>query len=350
MIQESIKNENKLYFFPRENNLEWLRLIFALQVVITHAASHFTSAIEIPDFISNFPGVPAFFFVSGFLIYSSYINSPGNDYFKNRFLRIFPGLLLVTLGGGAVILYDQGFNSLLRNYYTFLIWFFSQISLGQAYNPELFRSVGIGVINGSLWTITTEVIFYLIIPIIVWMEKRFRFVLMVLITFSFLVYTIGPLVLDIAVYRNKSIFDLLSLTPLVWGWMFGLGIIAVKYFTKISKFLKLAPLCFIPLVLMIYQGDGVLFQSSGNRLGFLYFLCYAALILWFAFWLPVVPLSFDISYGAYIWHAPIINLLFILNFPNMSMAILLTLFMATLSWFLVEKPMLKLKHQSLRQI
>ena len=336
-------------YFPRKNNLELLRLIFALQVVISHTASYFTTEIKLPDFIQNFPGVPAFFFVSGFLIYSSYINSPGIVYFKNRFLRIFPGLL-VTFGGSIVILYDQGFSSLVDNYYIFIIWFFSQITLGQAYNPDLFRSVGIGIINGSLWTITTEIIFYLIIPFVVKMENRFRFLIIALIIFSFLLYSIGPLVLDIVVYRNKSIFDLIALTPLVWGWMFGLGIVAVKYFTQISKFLKYTPICFMPLILMIYQGDGFLFQPSGNRLGFIYFLCYAALILWLAFWLPVISLSFDISYGTYIWHAPIINLLFILNFPNVSMAILLTIFIATLSWFLVEKPMLKLKHQSLRQV
>jgi peptidoglycan/LPS O-acetylase OafA/YrhL len=161
MMQKNIKNQEKSYFFPRENNLEWLRIIFALQVVITHTVSHFKSEIKLPEFISNFPGVPAFFFVSGFLIYSSYINSTGFAYFKNRFLRIFPGLLFVTVGGGAIIIYSKGFDSLLSNYKIYFAWFLSQITLGQAYNPELFRSVGIGVINGSLWTITAEIIFYL---------------------------------------------------------------------------------------------------------------------------------------------------------------------------------------------
>lgn len=349
-MQKNIKNQEKSYFFPRENNLEWLRIIFALQVVITHTVSHFKSEIKLPEFISNFPGVPAFFFVSGFLVYSSYINSPGFTYFKNRFLRIFPGLLFVTIGGGAIIVYSKGFDSLLSDYKIYVVWFFSQITLGQAYNPELFRSVGIGVINGSLWTITTEVIFYLMVPFIVCMEKRFRYVIVGFIALSFFVYTIGPLVLDVVAYRNKSVFDFLSLTPLVWGWMFGLGIISVKYFTIISKFLKFAPFCLMPLVLMIHQGDGIVFQPFGNRLGFLYFLCYATLILWVAFELPVVPLTFDISYGAYIWHAPIINLLFVLNFKSVWLAVLLTVIMATLSWFLVEKPMLKLKNLSLRQI
>lgn len=336
--------------FPRKNNLEWLRLIFAMQVVFSHAASHLELGSKFLRFISNFPGVPAFFFVSGFLIYSSYLNSPGKRYFENRFLRLFPGLVIVTIGGGGVIVLAQGWDSLLNHVSTFFFWFLSQITLGQAYNPELFRTVGVGVINGSLWTITTEILFYLSVPVIVWLEKRFRFVVVVLIFVSFVIYALGPLVLNNNIYRNKSIFDVLALTPIVWGWMFGFGIIAVKFYENIKRLMKYIPVLLIPLVAMIIWGDGVLFQSSGGRPGFIYFICYVALILWFAFWLPVVMLPFDISYGAYIWHMPVINLLLVYQMHSMPLAITLTLLIATLSWFLVEKPMLRLKHQSIRPV
>lgn len=330
--------------------MEWLRLIFALQVVFLHASSHLKSASDLPGFISNFPGVPAFFFVSGFLIYSSYLNSPGKRYVENRLLRLLPGLIIVTIGGGGIILFAQGWNSLLDNKSIFLFWFLSQITLGQAYNPELFRSVGIGVINGSLWTITTEILFYLSVPFVVYYEKRFRFTVIVLITISFVIYAAGPLLLTKNVYRDKSIFDVLAVTPIVWGWMFGLGIIAVKYYNNIRPLLKYVPILFIPMAIMGVFGKGAFFQSAGNQLGFIYFICYAAMILWFAFWLPVVTLPFDFSYGAYIWHAPLINLLLVLKMPSMTLAIILTLFVAALSWFLVEKPMLKLKHQSIRSV
>lgn len=243
-----------------------------------------------------------------------------------------------------------GWDSFLNNYSTLIIWFLSQITLGQAYNPELFRSVGVGVVNGSLWTITTEILFYLSVPILVWLEKRFRFALFVLTGSSFLIYATGPFWLNGTVYRNKSVFDLMALTPIVWGWMFGLGILAVKYFHKVNKLLSYAPFMLLPLVVMIFYGEGVFFSASSNRLGLFYFICYAALILWFSFCLPTVRLSFDFSYGAYIWHMPIINFLFVLALPSFSMSIALTIIAAALSWFLVEKPMLKLKHQSLRPV
>ncbi|QTR46419.1 acyltransferase [Thiothrix litoralis] len=151
--------------FPKENNLELLRLIFALQVVISHMSSHME--FPIPSFISYFPGVPAFFFVSGLLIYTSYLNAPGKKYITNRFLRLFPGLLIVTAGGILLILFAKGYPFIRENLPIIITWSFSQITIGQAFNPSIFRDIGVGVINGSLWTITVEIIFYLVVPIIV---------------------------------------------------------------------------------------------------------------------------------------------------------------------------------------
>ena len=336
--------------FPSKNNLDWIRLALALQVVLTHASVYLHSPLRLPNFISNFPGVPGFFFLSGFLIYSSYLNSRGYLYFQNRFLRLFPGLISVTIGGAAVILFALGWDALKNNTSTFIIWFLSQISLGQAYNPELFRSVGIGIINGSLWTITTEIIFYLTVPLIVLLEKRFRFTVILLMGISFFIYTYGPFLLSGNVYRQKSFFDLLALSPLVWGWMFGFGILAAKYYKDIECFIKFLPILFVPLLFMIFFGEGFLFQPHGNRLGLFYFICYTGLILWFSFGFSFVKLPFDLSYGAYIWHAPIINLLLIIKISNLPLAVVITLTMAAFSWFLIEKPILKLKRQSLRPI
>ena len=81
-------NQVKKINFPKENNLELLRLIFALQVVISHMSSHM--GFFIPDFASHFPGVPAFFFVSGLLIYSSYLNAPGKNILLTGFCAYFP--------------------------------------------------------------------------------------------------------------------------------------------------------------------------------------------------------------------------------------------------------------------
>jgi peptidoglycan/LPS O-acetylase OafA/YrhL len=334
--------------FPRNNNLEWLRLIFAAQVVLAHTAHHM--GLAIPGALGRFPGVPAFFFVSGFLIYASYLNSPGRRYFENRFLRLYPGLVFVTLGGAVVTLIAHGWGDLFNNVTSYAIWFLAQTTLGQAYNPALFRDVGVGVVNGSLWTITTEILFYFFVPIIVWLERRFRFTVIIFLALSFVLYVVGPLVFTKAIYRDKTLYDVIALTPLAWGWMFATGILAVKHFNHVQRWLSHMPWVVVPMAAMIYFGDGVLFGSSGNRLGLAYFVCYAGLVLWFSFGVPFVRMSFDISYGSYVWHMPIINLLLVLGMPSAPLAVGLTFAVAALSWLFVEKPALKLKRQSLKPV
>lgn len=334
--------------FPRNNNLEWLRLIFATQVVLQHTASHMGFAL--PGVISHFPGVPAFFFVSGFLIYASYLNSPGRRYFENRFLRLYPGLVFVTLGGAVVTLIAHGWGDIFNNISVYMSWFLSQTTLGQAYNPGLFRDVGVGVVNGSLWTLTTEILFYISVPIIVWMERRFRFTVIILFALSFAVYVIGPIIFTAKIYRDKTFYDVIELTPLAWGWMFATGILVVKHFEHVRRWLSHMPWVLIPMTVMIIFGHGIMFGSSGNRLGLIYFFCYIGSALWIAFIAPFIRMNFDLSYGAYIWHMPIINLLLVFDFPSLPWTVVLTFLAATLSWFLVEKPALKLKRQSLKPI
>jgi peptidoglycan/LPS O-acetylase OafA/YrhL len=325
-----------------------MRLIFAAQVVVVHAAEHFN--FHIPDFVGHFPGVPAFFFVSGFLIWSSYLNAPGMVYAQNRFFRLFPGLAFVTLGGVLVALLAHGWRDLFANFPTYVVWIVAQTSIGQAYTPGLFRDIGVGAMNGSLWTLTTEILFYVAVPIVFWMERRFRFVVVGIVAGSFALYVLGPAFLSKTVYREKTANDVLALTPLVWGWMFGFGILAAKYYEYISRWRAWIPVAAVPLILMMHYGGGPLFASTGNRLGLFYFAAYAALIFWCAFAIPGPKLTFDLSYGVYIWHMPIINALLLYSVPSASVAFLLTIAAATLSWFLVEKPSLRLKRRSLKPL
>ena len=334
--------------FPRDSNLDWLRLASALQVVLVHFATHLDFAL--PPLVEHFPGVPAFFFISGLLVYASCRNAPGRPYFENRCLRIFPGLVFATLGGAAVALIAHGRGDLFDHFPTYAVWFLAQITLGQAYNPALFRDVGTGVVNGALWTLTVELLFYACVPLVIAMERRFRHALPALLAVSFLVYAIGPLISGGAIYRNKTAYDVVALTPLAWGWMFGYGILAGRHFNHVKRWLKHAPWLAAPMLLMLMQGDGVWFGASGNRLGMFYFVCYAGLLLWFGFALPVVRMPWDISYGVYVWHLPVINLLLVLAIPSAALAIVLTCGMAALSCFAVERPALRLKRRSLKQV
>src|ERR1700722_1498519 len=85
---------------PKTNNFDLIRLAAALQVAFIHAAADLGVAAPWPlrPIAEWFPGVPIFFFISGFLISKSFEkNSVVREYAQNRFLRIYPGLAVCFL-------------------------------------------------------------------------------------------------------------------------------------------------------------------------------------------------------------------------------------------------------------
>lgn len=153
-----------------------------------------------------------------------------------------------------------------------------------------------------------------------------------------------------AIYRDKTAYDFIALTPIAWGWMFGAGILALKYFSAIQRVISFLPLAIIPLAVLMPTGTGPFFGSAGNRLGLIYFALYVAIVLWCAFGTSVRRLNFDLSFGIYIWHMPVINLLLVFAVPSLPITLLVTFSIAALSWFLVERPALRLKRHSLRAL
>ena len=144
------------------NNFDLLRLLAATEVIIDHYFQH----LHIP--ISSFslkilyllPGVPVFFVISGYLISASYErNSNLLVYFKNRALRIFPGLwgcILVTI----LVISITGVSFFNKQA---ILWLPAQLT-GFIYTPKFLLNYGFGSYNGSLWTIPIELQFYILLP------------------------------------------------------------------------------------------------------------------------------------------------------------------------------------------
>lgn len=159
----------------RVNNFDFIRLIAALQVVFLHTVEHLNVPVnkQFISLVSLFPGVPIFFLISGFLISASYEKSRSNikRYFENRLLRIFPALWVCFFVSIATvfIFYDLNVDLL-----DFLIWSLAQLSFIQFYNPDFLRGYGVGVLNGSLWTITVELQFYIAIPMLYFIAGYFK--------------------------------------------------------------------------------------------------------------------------------------------------------------------------------
>ncbi len=162
----------------RQNNFDLLRFLFAFTVFLVHA--HVLSGAPelkgLSEFLSSEIAVKSFFVVSGFLIFMSHENSRDiRSYFAKRIKRIYPAyLFIVTICAalGAVFSTQtwSGYFSLpVLKYLAANLLFlnFLQPSL-----PGLFEHNPLQAVNGALWTLKIEVMFYLSVPLIAMAFRR----------------------------------------------------------------------------------------------------------------------------------------------------------------------------------
>lgn len=356
----------------RQNNFDLIRLLAALQVVIAHAIGHTHLVNELPawgkqlfDAFMMLPGVPIFFVISGFLISASFERNPHDlvGYFWRRGLRIFPALwvcLIVTIATLAI------FGFITRDFVfskTFFAWLAGQVSFFQFYNPEQFRDFGIGVANGALWTITVELQFYVFIPILYWLtgsrdqkEKFSGSILAVLFVLSFPIYCLmdhqvnGP-----GGFTGAPIaYKLLHMTLIPHLWMFILGISIHRNFEKLRDL--------ITGKFIWWMGGYVVFMALLTWVvaerSALFYLAYLPSRILLAF--ATISAAFsaralsgkllgqtDISYGIYIYHSIVINVLVQLGMLNSMLSVgavyVISIVLALMSWHWVEKPSLACK-------
>lgn len=338
--------------FPPANNIGLLRLCFALQVAVMHAV-YYLRGYNIP-YLENFPGVPAFFFLSGFLVYASYEHSGSlRDYAQNRILRIYPALFAVSLVSLlALIFIIKGVTHFAAHWQTYLLWFSGEVALGHVFTPEIFRDVGTGAINSPLWSVTVELQFYLLVPLLHRLERRSSLILPLLMACSFAFYAFAPALSERYTLEGwgRGLGVLVERTPLAWGWMFGLGILSYRHFERLRRYLPYFKYAAVPLVLMILaNAQGLCWMSTGNNLGLGYYLCYVMLVLYAAFALPPIKLGFDLSYGIYIWNMPVVNLFLVYGLMSPLAAMAYNVLFALLSWYAIEKPALRHKHSALKK-
>ena len=350
----------------RKNNFDLIRVLAALQVVYVHSSKHLFDSVPktstilyyVHEFIEKFPGVPIFFTVSGFLVYWSLERNQKNliKFFKNRLLRIYPGLwvcLLITiillLIFGAIQAEDFSNKQL-------YFWLFGQLTFFQFYTPDLIRDFGVGTPNGSLWTITVEVQYYLVLPIIFFLLTRIKKTLYKNI--GLFVIILSSLIFAYYVKNNYDPDTLTNkigaVTVLTYLYNFVFGILIFVNWNYINKFIEnkaIYWLSFYLIYIMLFYFIGNMYGKGyvPNIYGVIGFLLLAILTISLAYSKPTLTFltkGNDISYGVYIYHMLVINTLIELNINSKLSFILSFIFsilLGVLSWRIVEKKALKLK-------
>ena len=346
-------------FDSRLNNFDLIRLLAAFQVLMAHSISHFNVGGNIvTSLLGYLPGVPIFFFTSGFLISLSYEKSDNyKRYTKNRFLRIYPALwvaFIISIFSILLTDYKLIFN------FEFVKWVAAQLTFLQFYNPDFMRNYGVGVLNGSLWTIPVEIAFYIILPIMYQIGRKFKNINIVL-------YGLGGVSIFIdwyfvttsGQYGDNLLHKLLGVSVFPYLWMFIVGILFQRKWKSIKHLIE-GKFYFWSVVITILIMTDVNFEyiAKGNHPNILYYIVIAFFISSLAVHLDgswsIWLRGNDVSYGVYIYHMIIINFMVYMNKDESILFLVLTVFltflMALISWKMIERPALKLKNKTIHRL
>jgi peptidoglycan/LPS O-acetylase OafA/YrhL len=235
--------------------------------------------------------------------------------------------------------------------------------VAQFYNPDFMRHYGLGVLNGSTWTITVELQFCVLVPLMYGMlrwkrisRRRFNLILRGLI--------LGFMIVNLAyihapAFQSRPLwYKLAGVSFAPWFYMFLTGVLFQRNFEEIRRWLggRLIAVRAGYFALGL-AASGLLGWGFGNSLNPVLFIALGLLTFTAAFSANTMSDKIlhrnDLSCGVYIYHAPVINFLLAtgvgaawFGFP---LAIAATLVLSYASWRLVEKPSLNLKRHPLYQ-
>lgn len=350
-------------FSGRSNAIGFLRLLFASLVIVDHAfplAGHgIDPLLHWSHGQLSFGGVAVggFFFLSGFLVTrSAQRNHSVVRYLWHRVLRIFPGFLVclaVTAFGFAAVAYVHergnldGFltrvpdESPVRYLRVNALLTMKQYNINHLLGSTPYRSSGYPMAwDGSLYTLALEFKCYLMIAAFaaggVLLRARALVVVLALMTYS------------IVLLQASGTLGVSSLIPQLADLNFSrfllyflLGALVHLYAGSIPVDDRLGLLAAGVTVWTLHSGGYLVLGVPA--------LCYT--ILWLATRLPFrkVGVSRDFSYGVYIYGFPVQQLFADYGLykhgivPYILASALGAFVLAVLSWYLVERPALRLK-------
>lgn len=333
--------ENSFNF--EKNSFDVIRYFAAFSVMLLHYTYYAMTLTEqrigilrgVRTITEIFPGVVILFSLSGFLISASFERcKTKKEFFIKRIFRLYPELWLCTLVNLVVIiiLAREKLNK------SILIWICTQV-VGIANTPSCLKDFATGSINGSLWTIFIEVQLYTFLGITYpWLKKLKKRGWMFLLFGSIELNLICKCITDSMGIVVDKIVERVFLPYLLW---FLIGVFCYQNKEKILPMLK--KYLWIPVVIfVINQGFHVCTYGyyediiSGITLPFI--------MIGLAYMLPAIRIKCDLSYGMFLYHWVVINIMVHLDvfgyMPWLLCVIIfisVTILTAWLSWYLVRK-------------
>jgi peptidoglycan/LPS O-acetylase OafA/YrhL len=331
-----------LHDHPRlsKNNFDLLRFLFAGTVCLFHAYALSGGKLSgwITAVLSPKVAVEGFFVVSGFLVFMSYERSSSTlAYISKRVRRIYPAYFVVVMLC-ALFLWTVSSRDL-EQYFSFdwLRYVIANLAFLNFVHPTLpgvFEGNRVPEVNGALWTLKIEVMFYAAVPIIVYLFRRFgRFLVLVTLYLASVAYA-SFMTIQAARTGSGMYVELARQLP---------GELA--YFMAGAFFYYYLPLFERRLRYFVAFASLALLINSFYPIPLVEPFAIAIAVAFFGLYLYVGNFGKygDFSYGVYIIHFPIIQVLLYTNWfkgaPGYYIAavILVTLIGAAAMWHFVEK-------------
>ena len=337
-----------------KNNLDCLRLILASIVALFHiyALSGLSAFSAFAVYLSPHFAVRSFFVISGLLIYRSYCRSSSlRSYFDKRVRRIYPAYCAVILVSAiafwplSTLSSWQYFGTGFWKYLGANLLFLNFLSPSL---PGVFTSNGISAVDGALWTLKIEVAFYLFVPIMHALSRRFGAITVVgTLTGVSCIWRYGFAWLDTICHaRGGNLYNgvdtiYYKLESQFPGQLmyFCAGVLLLLYFDWLKSHFRL--IFFVTAAFYLLDH----WLTAGN----LDVIWISGVVMIFGFWVYFGNFSKygDFSYGVYIVHWPILQTLIYLGLARLNPLVFLLVGVfciglgGLLMWHLVESRFLK---------
>jgi peptidoglycan/LPS O-acetylase OafA/YrhL len=335
----------------RHNNFDLLRLLAAAGIMAQHIADLSAErALQVLTRADAKLALSTFFVISGYLVFMSCAQTSSlPQYAAKRARRVVPAyvavvLLCAVLGVTVSVLpwrdyIGPGLWRYLAANLSFLN--FLAPSLPGVFVDNPFPGAPV---NGALWTIKVELMFYAVVPLFVWLCRRWGHHLVLGLGFLLACLWWGACV-HLAWRTGKAGFfelakqmpgQLMFFLPGAWCWYERARLLRWGHAVGVVGLL---------LLVLAYQWD----QTHVTPGVFLYPLGLALLVSWAAQTAPYaghVTRHGDLSYGIYIVHFPVLQAL--VHFGvfraapwfGVGLAVVCVVVLAWLSWHLIEAPSL----------
>jgi len=347
---------------PRNNALNAWRITLAIGVIVCHTFPLTGRKVSYPPVhqLLNNVWVDGFFAISGFLITSSWLSNPRTrDYFVARCLRILPGLwfclILTAFVIAPIAVAIQGGSAMRLLLSPAPILYVLKNSAVAWLQPDIAGTPN-GVPwphgwDGSLWTLLWEVLCYIAIAClgILGLLKR-RWPVAALLAVALLcaailppqsLFEVEPGAAPPQPVEGATTAMLVGVVLARFAVMFLAGALLYQFRDVIPARWSMVGVCVALVLASSLLPDYRLLGAIP--------LAYAVIVSGALIHNKRLRLRTDLSYGVYIYAFPIQQLLVICGLGVLNpilfvlIATIATLPLAALSWFLVEKPAMRLK-------